>query len=166
MHWGQCLGILKEDAESVADGVVAAWHKQPGEAVARDELLVEIETDKVVMEVVAPESGVLSAILIEAGETIVSEALLATLTPGEGAAAASGTVSAVSSETDQSSEGASGDAIPMGPAVRALLDEHGRRMSARQKGWPLVGRRAELSESHEAARKRIPRSPLPGVSSQ
>ena len=41
--------------ESVADGVVAAWHKQPGEAVARDELLVEIETDKVVMEVVAPE---------------------------------------------------------------------------------------------------------------
>ena len=66
--------------ESVADGVVAAWHKQPGETVARDELLVEIETDKVVMEVVAPESGVLSAVLIEAGETIVSEALLATLT--------------------------------------------------------------------------------------
>ena len=46
--------------ESVADGEVAAWHKQEGESVARDELIVEIETDKVVMEVVAPEDGVLT----------------------------------------------------------------------------------------------------------
>ena len=45
--------------ESVADGVVSAWHKGPGDSVARDELLVEIETDKVVMEVVAPEPGVI-----------------------------------------------------------------------------------------------------------
>ena len=48
--------------ESVADGEVAAWHKQEGEAVSRDELIVEIETDKVVMEVVAPEDGVISKI--------------------------------------------------------------------------------------------------------
>ena len=141
--------------ESVADGVVAAWHKQPGETVARDELLVEIETDKVVMEVVAPESGVLSAILIEAGEMIVSEALLATLMPGEGAAATSGTVSAVSSETDQSSEGASGDAIPMGPAVRALLDEHGlapEDVSATGKGGRLLKEDVlNYLKSHEAA---------------
>ena len=68
--------------ESVADGVVSAWHKQPGERVARDELLVEIETDKVVMEVVAPESGVIESILVQEGETITSELLLATLAPG------------------------------------------------------------------------------------
>jgi 2-oxoglutarate dehydrogenase E2 component (dihydrolipoamide succinyltransferase) len=68
--------------ESVADGVVSAWHKQPGDSVARDELLVEIETDKVVMEVVAPEPGVIEAILVPEGETIASEALLATLVAG------------------------------------------------------------------------------------
>ena len=69
--------------ESVADGVVATWHKQPGEAVARDELLVEIETDKVVMEVVASEPGVIEAFIVAAGETIASEAVLATLVPGD-----------------------------------------------------------------------------------
>ena len=47
--------------ESVADGEVAVWHKQEGESVSRDELIVEIETDKVVMEVVAPEDGVITA---------------------------------------------------------------------------------------------------------
>ena len=141
--------------ESVADGVVAAWHKQPGEAVARDELLVEIETDKVVMEVVAPESGVLSAILIEAGETIVSEALLATLMPGEATAATSATASAVTSETDQSSEAISGDTVPMGPAVRALLDEHGlapEDVSATGKGGRLLKEDVlKYLKSHEAA---------------
>ena len=140
--------------ESVADGVVAAWHKQPGEAVARDELLVEIETDKVVMEVVAPESGVLSAILIEAGETIVSEALLATLTPGEVTAATSAAASAVTSETDRLSEAISGDTIPMGPAVRALLDEHGlapEDVSATGKGGRLLKEDVlNYLKSHEA----------------
>jgi len=68
--------------ESVADGVVSAWYKKPGDSVARDELLVEIETDKVVMEVVAPEPGVIEAILVPEGETIDSEALLATLVAG------------------------------------------------------------------------------------
>ena len=45
--------------ESVADGTVATWHKKPGEAVKRDELIVDIETDKVVLEVLAPGDGVL-----------------------------------------------------------------------------------------------------------
>ncbi len=48
--------------ESIADGEVAAWHKSEGEAVARDELIVEIETDKVVLEVVAPADGVITRI--------------------------------------------------------------------------------------------------------
>ena len=117
--------------ESVADGVVAAWHKQPGESVARDELLVEIETDKVVMEVVAPASGVIEAIIVPEGETISSEALLATLLPGEGASegksqsAAGNSAAPATSSADTPEEEAVAGAVPMGPAVRALLEEHG-----------------------------------------
>ena len=102
--------------ESVADGVVSRWHKKPGESVSRDDLLVEIETDKVVMEVVAPESGQLLSILSAEGETITSEAILATLEPG----AVSAVPEEKSSKTAESAESA-----PMGPAVRALLEEHG-----------------------------------------
>ena len=127
--------------ESVADGVVAAWHKQPGEAVARDELLVEIETDKVVMEVVAPEAGVLSAVLIEAGETIASETLLATLTPGEVSVSTVTDASAAFADATHDADVNSAGAIPMGPAVRALLDEHGLSpdaISATGKGGRLL----------------------------
>lgn len=99
--------------ESVADGELAVWHKAEGETVQRDELLVEIETDKVVMEVVAPESGVLTRILVPAGSTILSEAILAELEPGEVASAPP--VQAASSEAELP---------PMGPAVRKLIDEN------------------------------------------
>jgi 2-oxoglutarate dehydrogenase E2 component (dihydrolipoamide succinyltransferase) len=117
--------------ESVVDGVVAAWHKQPGESVARDELLVEIETDKVVMEVVAPEHGIIEAIIVPEGETITSEALLATLVAG---AVPSANNQPAASDSDvqagpaaATSEAGAVDvgAVPMGPAVRALLEEHG-----------------------------------------
>lgn len=103
--------------ESVADGEVAVWHKQEGDAVQRDELLVEIETDKVVMEVVAPESGHLSRIVAATGDTIVSEALLAELTPGE-----------VSANAEPSSDAepsvARAETPAMGPAARQLIEEH------------------------------------------
>ena len=103
--------------ESVADGEVAVWHKQEGDAVQRDELLVEIETDKVVMEVVAPESGHLSRIVAETGDTIISEALLAELTPGE-----------VSVNTELSNDAkpsiAQEETTAMGPAARQLVEEH------------------------------------------
>ncbi|TVM05844.1 MAG: 2-oxoglutarate dehydrogenase complex dihydrolipoyllysine-residue succinyltransferase [Halomonas sp.] len=70
--------------ESVAEGTVAAWHKKPGDSVERDELVVEIETDKVVLEVVAPEAGTLSDVMVEEGDTVASEQVLGTL--GEGGA--------------------------------------------------------------------------------
>jgi len=112
--------------ESVADGVVSAWHKVAGESVTRDELLVEIETDKVVMEVVAPAPGVIEAILVGEGETILSETLLATLVEGEAAEVQQTTVK---SDNDQpapaSAEPSVSDSVPMGPAVRTLLDEQG-----------------------------------------
>ena len=75
--------------ESIADGSVAEWHHQVGDFVAKDELLVDIETDKVVIEVYAPEDGVLSSIVKAEGETVLSEEVIAQFTPGAGTAAVS-----------------------------------------------------------------------------
>ncbi|WP_043527369.1 2-oxoglutarate dehydrogenase complex dihydrolipoyllysine-residue succinyltransferase [Litchfieldella xinjiangensis] len=69
--------------ESVAEGSVATWHKKPGDSVERDELLVEIETDKVVLEVLAPEAGTLSEIKAEEGDTVQSEQVLGLLGAAE-----------------------------------------------------------------------------------
>ena len=74
--------------ESVADGTVATWHKQPGDAVKRDELIVDIETDKVVMEVLAEADGVLTEIVKNEGDTVLSGELLGKLEAGAAAAAA------------------------------------------------------------------------------
>ena len=68
--------------ESVADATIATWHKQPGEAVERDENLVDIETDKVVLEVVAPDDGVLVDIIHQDGETVNAEQVIATFKAG------------------------------------------------------------------------------------
>ncbi|MBT2773936.1 2-oxoglutarate dehydrogenase complex dihydrolipoyllysine-residue succinyltransferase [Halomonas sp. ISL-60] len=73
--------------ESVAEGTVAAWHKKPGDSVERDELIVEIETDKVVLEVVAPEAGTLTDVMAEEGDTVASEQVLGKI--GEGSASSS-----------------------------------------------------------------------------
>ncbi len=129
--------------ESVADGEVAVWHKAEGESVSRDELIVEIETDKVVLEVVAPEDGVISAIHVQAGETIQSSQLLATMEAGA-APKAGDTGGADASESDseksdkpdkgdKDGKGSKGDkddsksdgAAQTGPAARQLIDEHG-----------------------------------------
>lgn len=111
--------------ESIADGEVAAWHKSEGEAVSRDELIVEIETDKVVMEVVAPEDGVITKIHAQEGETIESEQLLATLE--QGGAAASTSVAAATADAAAVAQAPAADtgmAALLGPAARQLVDEH------------------------------------------
>ncbi|PLW67340.1 2-oxoglutarate dehydrogenase complex dihydrolipoyllysine-residue succinyltransferase [Pseudohalioglobus lutimaris] len=109
--------------ESVADGEVAVWHKQEGEAVSRDELIVEIETDKVVMEVVAPEDGVLTSIHAQQGDTVLSEQLLATLE--QGAAAASAPAAAPEAPAASGDDDAADEASALlGPAARQLVEEH------------------------------------------
>jgi len=111
--------------ESVADGEVAAWHKSEGESVARDELIVEIETDKVVMEVVAPEDGVISKIHVQEGETIESAQLLATLE--QGAVGSSPAASAPAADSEQSAAADDADtdlAALLGPAARQMVEEH------------------------------------------
>ena len=149
--------------ESVADGVVSAWHKGPGDSVARDELLVEIETDKVVMEVVAPEPGVIEAIMVAEGETITSEAVLATLTAG--AAGTQAPAAEVSTSGEAGSDAAVGthESIPMGPAVRALLDEHGlspEGIAATGKGGRLL-KEDVLSHLKQAPAQPAPESSAP-----
>ena len=108
--------------ESVADGEVAVWHKAEGEAVSQDELIVEIETDKVVIEVVAPEDGVITKIHAQEGDVIQSEQLLATLEQGAAAVPSAATPSAPA--TAASPAGDASDAALLGPAARQLVDEH------------------------------------------
>ena len=97
--------------ESVADGTVATWHKKPGEAVKRDELLVDIETDKVVLEVVAPADGVLAEILKNEGDTVLSEEVIARVEEGAAPAAA---------------PAAGGEEDPiLAPAARKIAEENG-----------------------------------------
>ena len=106
--------------ESVADGSIATWHKQPGEPVSRDEILVDIETDKVVLEVVAPADGTLGEILKNEGDTVLSQELIAQFIEGDISAAAEKPASAgvaVSSPAASSDE-----AMPMSPAARKIAD--------------------------------------------
>ena len=74
--------------ESVTEATVATWFKKPGEAVAVDEMLCELETDKVTVEVPSPADGVMGDIVAAEGETVGVDALLATITEGAGAAPA------------------------------------------------------------------------------
>ncbi|TQV88653.1 2-oxoglutarate dehydrogenase complex dihydrolipoyllysine-residue succinyltransferase [Aliikangiella coralliicola] len=107
--------------ESVADGTIATWHKSAGEAFSRDELIVDIETDKVVIEVVAPEDGTLSKILKDEGDTVLSDEVI-----GHYDAGAGGSTSAPSTDEESSSgsaEADSSDAI-LSPAVRKLVAEY------------------------------------------
>lgn len=93
--------------ESVAEGTVAAWHKKPGDSVERDELIVEIETDKVVLEVVAPEAGTLTDVMAEEGDTVSSEQVLGKI--GEGSASGSKEEKSSNDDSAEKSEEKSDD---------------------------------------------------------
>lgn len=113
--------------ESVADGTVATWHKKAGEQVARDELIVDIETDKVVLEVVAPDDGVISEIIKNEGDIVLSGEVI-----GKFEAGASGSTSAPQSEAPKAeaeaepaaAQSSGSDDIVMSPAARKLVDEN------------------------------------------
>lgn len=113
--------------ESVAEGTVATWHKQPGEACSRDELIVDIETDKVVLEVVAPADGVIEEIVKNEGDTVESGEVIGKFK--EGAAGESKPAESKpeakeeASKEEAKSEAASGEAI-LSPAARKLAEEN------------------------------------------
>ena len=108
--------------ESVQEGNIAAWHKQPGESVLRDELLVDIETDKVVLEVVAPADGTLQEVLKSEGDIVLSNEVIARILAGEVEPTASAEVA------EDVSESSSDDGLEekiASPAARKLADERG-----------------------------------------
>ena len=125
--------------ESVAEGTIATWHKQPGEQCERDELIVDIETDKVVLEVVAPADGVISEVIKGEGDTVESGEVIGKFAEGEsgsggseekapaGEAEAPSEAPSASSGGESSadaSEGGSEEPV-LSPAAKKLADEKG-----------------------------------------
>ncbi|OED39170.1 dihydrolipoamide succinyltransferase [Chromatiales bacterium (ex Bugula neritina AB1)] len=104
--------------ESVADATILTWQKKPGDAVKRDEVLVEVETDKVVLEVPAPADGVLVSIVADEGAVVTAEELLGTIDEGASAPAEAQSAAAVVSSTPAATGGATS------PSVRQMLAEN------------------------------------------
>ena len=150
--------------ESVADGVVATWYKQPGQAVSRDELLVDIETDKVVLEVVAPADGVIEKILKNEGDTVLSQELLAIFNDNAAVAEIPVETPAPASEVVVAKTERE---IIMSPSARRLVEENKLDpvvVEATGKGGRLTKEDVVnfLSASNEAATP-APASPAPVV---
>jgi len=108
---------VPELPESVADAVVANWYKQVGDVINMDEVLVDLETDKVILEVPAVKKGVVKELLFTVGDTVTAGQLLAVIDE-------SGAVAAVS-ENKESTESVSKASAAMSPSVRKLVAEHG-----------------------------------------
>jgi len=118
--------------ESVSDATVSTWHVKAGDAVKRDQNLVDIETDKVVLEVVAPADGVLAEIKHEEGDTVSADDVIGLVEAGGSAGSSSSKSDENKSEASSQSKDESkddGDNEVAGPAVRRLLGEHGLKPS-------------------------------------
>ncbi len=127
--------------ESVAEGTLGAWHKKVGDPVQQDELLVELETDKVVLEIVATESGVLRSIDVEEGATVVSNQVIGSIDTEAASAAAEKPAEAPPAPAPEpapvaapepaapAAEPADGESLAgeakAGPAARKLMKQHG-----------------------------------------
>ena len=119
--------------ESVADGTIATWHKKVGESVSRDEVICDIETDKVVLEVVAPADGSLVAIIRNEGDTVLSDEVIAQFEAGavSGAADTQAVQGAAPAQVEQAVANTEAGAAPVvpvqdqAPAVRKALSETG-----------------------------------------
>lgn len=124
------IEILVPDLpESVADATVATWHKKVGDTVKRDEVIVEIETDKVVLEVPALSDGVLAEVVQAEGETVVSKQLLGKISTAQEGDVSSATLKATNEPTPSDRQHAAienshNHNADQGPAIRRLLAEH------------------------------------------
>ncbi|EOG8316436.1 2-oxoglutarate dehydrogenase complex dihydrolipoyllysine-residue succinyltransferase [Yersinia enterocolitica] len=145
--------------ESVADGSVATWHKKPGDSVKRDEVLVEIETDKVILEVPASQDGILDAILEDEGATVTSRQVLGRIRPSDSSGLpteekSQSTESTPAQRQTASLEEESNDTLS--PAIRRLIAEHSLDASA-IKGSGVGGRiTREDIDNHLVTRKSAP----------
>ena len=115
-------------SESVSEATLVTWHKKEGDAVARDENLIDIETDKVVLETPAPADGVLVKIIKQGGDTVTSGELIAqidTEAKAAAGAAAAAPAAAPAAAAPAAAAAASGAAGAASPAARKILDEKG-----------------------------------------
>lgn len=113
--------------ESVSDAMLVAWHRKVGDPIARGENLVDLETDKVVLEVPAPAAGVLQEIRIKDGTTVTAGEVLAVLGERDGSSddkAAPAASSAPQAETSRPAAAGTAGEAKTSPAVRRLLEEH------------------------------------------
>jgi 2-oxoglutarate dehydrogenase E2 component (dihydrolipoamide succinyltransferase) len=117
--------------ESVADATLVAWRKQPGDAVSRDENMVDLETDKVVLEVPAPTAGVIKELKVQNGATVTSGQLLAVIEEGAApspgvppTSPASGRGAAPPPGAAATSAARAGEVEKLAPSVRRLVEEH------------------------------------------
>src|SRR5436190_1656427 len=137
--------------ESVSSATVASWHKKAGERVSREENLVDLETDKVMLEVPATSDGVLKEVRVQSGATVKAGDVLAVLEAGAGAATAPAAPKDNGGATKPAAA-AAGAAPGQGPAVRKMLAEAG--ISA--DGIPGSGKGGRLTKEDVAAHVQKP----------
>ena len=111
--------------ESVSDGTISNWVKKEGESVKQDELIAEIETDKIVLEVLSPIDGKISKIIKNEGEVVLSGELIAEVNKGETTEDVKNDAKEESKEIDTSIVSDNPKSMGHGPAIRRMLDEHG-----------------------------------------
>ncbi|MEM7465686.1 MAG: 2-oxoglutarate dehydrogenase complex dihydrolipoyllysine-residue succinyltransferase [Pseudomonadota bacterium] len=128
-------------AESVPDATLLDWYKQAGEAVSRGENLIDLETDKVTLEIAAPESGVLKEIKKQTGDIVLTDDILAVIDT-EGAASDSASSNDTPAANDEP-QAVAGDAAKFGPAVRKLIEEHQLDASA----IPATGKDGRITKA-------------------
>ncbi len=156
-------------AESIPDATLLEWKKKPGDSVTANEVLVEVETDKVVLEVVAPESGVLAEIIRGDGETIVSGELIARIDTEAKAAAPAPQASAPEPAASAPQEAAAKPAAPvaastgdLSPAVRRMVTEHNldpSRITGTGRGGRLT--KADVVDYMESQKQSAPAAAAP-----
>jgi 2-oxoglutarate dehydrogenase E2 component (dihydrolipoamide succinyltransferase) len=155
--------------ESVADATIVSWHKQPGDRVARDENLVDLETDKVVLEVPSPVAGIMQEIMLGNGVTVTSGQLLAVIeadTAASTAALAKSAAKAVAApQTKADALAAKTEAGKLSPAAKRVVEENKVDPSA----VPGSGRDGRVSKSdvvnYLAAKEAVPATAAPAAAS-
>ena len=144
-------------SESVAEGTLASWKKKIGDSIARDEILIDIETDKVVLEVPSPGAGVLVEIVKGDGETVVSGELIARIDTEAKASAAAPAAEAPKAAAAAPAPAAAAPAGTASPSARKILDEKG--VVAADVAGSGRGGRVTKEDAVAAAPKAIPASP-------
>src|SRR6266853_3854570 len=158
-------------SESVAEATLLAWHKKVGEAVKRDENLIDIETDKVVLELPAPADGVLANIIKGDGSTVKADEFIATLdTEGKASASAPAAVQAQVKAAPAPAAKPAPAAAPAMPSARKLAEEKGvdpasitgsGRGGRVTKGDVLGATSSPAPEAPAAVKPSLPQPPVP-----